>query len=186
LFYQAYPFPLKKSIAIALLVASLLLIAFAVSSYQRGNSGTIMYEAYFDATPVNGYATQRSLAAGTNDTDASILRQGKLYHQQKDYDLALMSLRAYLESNPEQTSSKPLLLAATSALATGRYSEGEELLQLINMDIPEHGNAAKWYTALLHLRKEEKTKAAKLLRELETAGLGRLYPVKDILAKLQQ
>jgi lipopolysaccharide biosynthesis regulator YciM len=176
---------LKKAVSIALLVASLLLTAFAVSNYQRAHKGALLYETYFDATPVDGYATQRSLAAGNEGTDASILRQGKLYHQQKDYDLALMSLRAYLESNSEPTSSEPLLLAATAAMATGRYDEGNEFLQLINLDSPDQGNTAKWYSALLLIRKGEKANATNLLRELEAQGMGRLYPVKDVLAKLK-
>ncbi|MFT5999603.1 MAG: tetratricopeptide (TPR) repeat protein [Neolewinella sp.] len=176
---------MKKNISIALLVASLLLMAFAVSRYQRDHMGTLLYEAYFDATPANGYATQRSLAARNEDTDASILRQGKLYHQQKDYDLALMSLRAYLESNPEPDNDQVFLLAATAAMASGNYVEAEEYLQQISKNDAKFGAAASWHMALLCLRKEDLRAAVWELRLLEQAGLDRLYPVKDILAKLQ-
>lgn len=180
-----HPYPLKKIISIALLVASILLLAFAVRSYQRDNAGTLLYETYFDASPVNGYATQRSLAAGNADTDASILRQGKLYHQQKHYDLALMSLRAYLESNPEPDNDQVFLLAATAAMASGNYVEAEEYLQHVSKDDPEFGAAALWHTSLLALRKEDLQEAVWGLRALEKAGMDRLYPVKDVLAKLQ-
>lgn len=167
-------------------MASLLLLVFVLSNCQHNHTGTTLYEAYFDATPVNGYATQRSLAAGNEDTDASILRQGKLYHQQKDYDLALMSLRAYLESNPEPGNHQVFLLAATAAMASGNYGEAATYLQQISQENPEFGAAASWHTALLALKKEDLSAATKELRSLELAGMNRLYPVQEILAKLQQ
>lgn len=144
----------------------------------------MLYETYFDATPVNGYATQRSLTAATPDEDASILRQGVRYHQEQDYDLALMSFRAYLESNPEPNNDQVFLLAATAAMASGNYAEGEEYLMRIAKDDSEFGAAASWYIALLTLRKEKLDAAAAELRLLEQAGMDRLYPVKEILASL--
>jgi tetratricopeptide (TPR) repeat protein len=176
---------LKKAISIAVLLTSLVLLVFAISNYQRSHKGALLYETYFDATPADGYATQRSLSAGNDDTDASILRQGKLYHQQKEYDLALMSLRAYLESNPEPDDGQVFLLGATAAMASGNYAEATAYLQQISKDDAELKAAASWHTALLDLREENLQKAINGLRLLEEAGQDRLYPVKEILAKLQ-
>ncbi|MFK8164788.1 MAG: hypothetical protein AB8H12_20245 [Lewinella sp.] len=175
---------MKKIISIALLVASLLFLVFAISCYRSSNTGVLLYEAYFDATPVNGYATQRSLAAAAPDEDASILRQAITYHQQTDYDLSLMSFRAYLESHPQPDNDQVFLLAATAAMASGNYAEGEEYLQQIDKTDTEFGAAASWHNALLLLRKEKLRAAVWEFRLLEKAGLDRLYPVKEILQDL--
>ena len=165
-------------------MASLLLLVFTSGSCQRNNTGVLLYEAYFDATPVNGYATQRSLAAAALDEDASILRQGIRYHQERDYDLALMSFRAYLESNPEPGNDQVFLLTATAAMASGNYAEAEAYLKQIDKDNSEFAVAASWHTAMLALRNENLDAAAAELRLLEQAGMDRLYPIKAILADL--
>ena len=157
---------------------------FALSSYREANKGALLFEEYFEAAPVEGYGTQRSLTVGQRDTDASILRQGIAYHQQADYDLALVSLRAYLDSNPLPDNDQVFLLAATAAIASGNYAEGEEYLKQIAKDDAKFGAAASWHTALLALRKENLRAATGELRLLEQAGMNRLYPVKAILQNL--
>lgn len=175
---------MSKAITIGLVALILLLSVFAISYSRQENKGTLLFEKYFDAAPVEGYGTQRSLTANQRDTDASILRQGIAYHQQADYDLALMSFRAYLESNPEPASDQVFFLAATAAIAAGNYTEGEELLNQVAKDDAEFGAAASWHTALLALKKENLPAATSELRSLEQAGIDRLYPVKKLLADL--
>lgn len=177
--------PLTRTFTIALLAVITILTVFAMSSYRQGNAGTLLFEEYFSATPAQGYATQRSLAVAGNDTDASILHQGKLYHQQQDYDLALMSLRAFLESNPVPATGEPLFLAATAASATGHYAEAAEYLAQIAPDEPEYGPEASWHTALLLLKDEKPVAARPYLEGLKNSGRGNLYPVEEVLKKLQ-
>lgn len=156
-----------------------------MTTYGEANAGVLLFEEYFDAAPANGYGTQRSLAAGISDEDASILRQGILYHQQADYDLALVSFRAFLESNAETASDRDLLFAATAAIATGHYAEGGEYLDLITEDDSEPGTAANWHQALLHLRGEERKAALAELRLVEQATAGRSYPAGKLSGLLQ-
>lgn len=150
----------------------------------KANEGSRLFEKYFEASPANGYGTQRSLVADISDEDASILRQGVTYHQQADYDLALVSFRAYLESNPAPATDQPLLLAATAAIATGHYAEGEEYLNQIPADETEAGVASRWYIALLLLRRNDKRAAVWALRQIETSQNARAYPVGELLAKI--
>ncbi len=173
--------PLHKSLSIGLLVAIIAFSIFALVRFQVKNSGALLFERYFSARPVTGYTTQRSLAAGDTNADASTMRQGIAYHQREDYDLALVALRAYLEGNPEPTTNEPFLLAATAAIATGRYAEGAELLEQIPTDDPAFGLAARWHLALLQLRAENKATAAELLRQIAAEGGGNSYPVQALL-----
>ncbi len=146
----------------------------------------MLFEQYFEAEPVSGYGTQRSLATGISDEDASILRQGITYHQQMDYDLALVSFRAFLESNPEPASDRPLLLAATAAIATGHYAEGKEYLAQITEDDSEIGTAANWHQALLLLRKEERSAALAELQLVGRSPAGSAYPTEDLVKLLSE
>ena len=155
-----------------------------MTTHGEVNEGVLLFEEYFEAKPVAGYGTQRSLAAGISDEDASILRQGIAYHQRADYDLALVSFRAFLESNPVPATDQPLLLAATAAIATGHYAEGAEYLNQITEDDSEVGTAANWHQALLYLRKEEGSTALMELRNVELATAGRAYPTVELMGLL--
>ncbi|WP_026231622.1 tetratricopeptide repeat protein [Neolewinella persica] len=172
---------MSKVLSIGLVAVITLFSIFAMTSYRQANKGALLFGKYFEAAPMEGYGTQRSLASGQRDTDASILRQGIAYHQQEDFDLALVSFRAYLEGNPEPDNGQVFLLAATAAMASGNYAEGEEYLEQIAKDDPQYGAAASWHTALLELRKEHLEVAAAEFRLLEQSGMDRLYPVKAIL-----
>lgn len=177
---------MSKVLAIGLITALLLLSVFATATYGESNEGALLFEEYFEAEPAGGYGTQRSLAAGVSDEDASILRQGIAYHQQADFDLALVAFRAFLESNPIPTTDQPLLLAATAAIATGHYAEGEEYLEQIAEDDSEVGTAANWHQALLHLRKEGRSAALVELRHVERATVGRSYPAAELIEVLTE
>lgn len=151
-------------------------------NHQHREQGAILFEQYFDADPPAGYGLQRSLqAAGGNDLDASILRQGILYHQQQAYDLALPALRAYLESNPVPESYLPQLLAATAALATGEFAEGAAYLEAMPTEEEEAAAAAAWYRGLLALREEKYKEADTQLRLVEKYWPTHPYPVAKLL-----
>ena len=154
-------------------------------SFKAENSGALLFDRYFDATPVNGYSIQRGLTpAKVTDQDASILRQGVNWHQSKDYDLALVSLRAYLESNPVPATGRPLLLAATAAIAIGEYEEAAGYLAEVPRVDAATRVADDWYTALLALRKEDLAAARPLLEKIAKDANGRNYAAKDLLKAL--
>lgn len=148
----------------------------------RQQAGTVLFEEYFDAAPPAGYGLQRGFqAVGGEDLDASILRQGILYHQQGAYDLALPTLRAYLESNPVPESYLPQLLAATAAMATGEYAEGAAHLEAMPTEQGEAAAAAAWYGALLALRENRYDEANAQLDLIGEYWPAHPYPVNDLL-----
>lgn len=152
-------------------------------SYRAERPGDRLFGAYFSAAPVQGYPAQRSLSAGMVDADASILRQAYAYHKAADYDLALVSFRAFLESNPVPESDETLLLAGTSAVATGNYAEGAEYLRRVD----ENGAfaaEARWHLALLDLREGSLAAARGELRRISEAPAGRSLPVGELLEKI--
>lgn len=160
------------------------LIAFgiyALASFQEEQRGNLLFEEYFSAQPLTGYTTQRSLSSGVTDTESSMLRQGIAYHQTEDYDLALVSLSAYLEGNPTDAPASSYVLAATAAIAIGHYAEGQEFLELVPTEDPEASLAANWHKALLRLRKEDFPAAKQLLEEINTTKGSSKYPVAELL-----
>ena len=176
---------LPKVFAISFIAGILLFSGFAMTTYGESDGGVLLFEEYFEAKPVYGYGIRRSLAADLSDTDASILRQGISYHQQADYDLAIVSFRAFLESNPEPADDQPLLLAATAAIATGHYAEGMDYLDEITEDDSETGTAANWHQALLHLRKGNNAAALAELQRVKQARAGRAYPTARLLEAIR-
>lgn len=174
---------MKKVFHFAVALTVLVLSVLAVSGYAEDNAGKLLAEEFFSPVPARGYGTQRVLVAGASDAAASILRQGVIYHQQEDYGLALMSLRAYLEESPVQEDHLALLLAATAAIATGYYTEARGFLDAV----PRSGTAVHrdylWYSALLDLRQEDTASARKQLERLDALGKTD-YAVKALLGRL--
>ncbi len=158
-----------------------------LTNFRQRNTGVMHYERYFSATPPTGYGLQRSLVsveAPANDLDQSILQQGILYHQAEDYDLALTSLRAYLESNPAPADHLPQLLATTAALATGHYGEAAKHLEAMPQTNPEAEAAAVWFSGLLDLRAEKLTAARSKFQLLSNMRSDGNYPVDAMLEDL--
>lgn len=171
---------------LASLIALFLLgSVIAMTAYGRDQSGTRLFEAYFSATPPAGYATQRSLAVARQDEEASILRQAIVYHQQADYDLALVSLRAYLAGAPMPGHAETYLLAATAAVASGEYQEGKQYLELISPDDGATFIYACWYDVLLLLRQEQLAEAALRLRTNKAEMMNLDLPVVALLAQIE-
>lgn len=168
--------------SIVILIALLAGISFVMFSYQQQEKGTALFEEYFDAAPPTGYGLQRGFqVAGGSDLDASMLRQGVLYHQQGKYDLALPALRAYLEGNPTPENYLPQFLAATAALATGEYAEGAIYLEAMPKEQGEAAAAAAWYGALLALRKKKYREATEQLRLIEQYWPAHPFPITALL-----
>lgn len=153
-----------------------------MTNYRSHNSGRLLFEEFFEATPLGGYGTQRALGTiDQNDTDASILRQGIKYHQAGDYDLALVSLRAYLEGNPVQEEKAVMLLAAGAAMATGNYAEAREYVD----ELSESAPSAIWYDALLNLRVEDIQGAKASLTALTEKNSEASATAKELLTRLR-
>ncbi|NJC27730.1 hypothetical protein [Neolewinella antarctica] len=168
-----------------LCIATTLLVAFfAISAYRQAAPGARLYNQYFTANSPIGYTTDRALGLTALAGDAAILEQGKRYHQDTDYDLALVSLRTYLDHNPVPNDYLPELLAGTAAMATGNYAEARShLWQLPESDSDADG-AALWYLSLLDLREENLVAARGKLRLLAGSPAGRQYPVEEVLGEL--
>ena len=164
----------------------LLAIAFAASStYRNAKPGEVLYNRYFEAqTPAGAGITRAAVGEAAADPDVSILEQGKRYYQSEDYDLALVSLRAYLEANPTPEDYLPELLAGTAAMATGHYSEGKRYLQRLPESHAAADAAALWYLSLLDLREENLSAARGKLQLLADQRMGAEYPVTEVLQKL--
>jgi tetratricopeptide (TPR) repeat protein len=176
---------LSKSLLSSLIAILLLVSIFAMTTYGGTREGASLFEAYFDATPPDGYATQRSLAATRQDEEASILRQAIIYHQQADYDLALVSLRASLDGFPMPGNAETYLLAATAATASGEYREGKQYLDLISPDDGVTFVYARWYAALLALRQEQTAEAASTLRTNQAEMMKLGLPVAALLERIE-
>lgn len=139
-----------------------------------------MAAEYFDARPPQGYGIQRALTPTvSDDTGASILRQGIRYHQQAEYDLALVAFRAYFEDNPEIDDPLPAALAASAAIASGVYDEAPMFLA----ELPESDVTRLWLQALLELREEDFGAAKQLLGALDQTQ-GNPYPAADLMDRL--
>ncbi len=174
---------MSKSISILFFLAFIACSVLAVSAYRAEQPGVRLFTAYFNPVPVQGYAAQRSLSAGVNDADASIIRQAYAYHKAADYDLALVSFRAYLESNPAPVNDETLLLAGTSAVATGNYAEGEEYLDQIEKNGP-FAAEAWWHLALIDVRQGDFAAGKnELKRVISKAGTG-ILPASELLGQL--
>ena len=165
--------------------ALLLLLSLLVGcNYRSANQGQRLYGKYFSAESPIGYQTLRAVGAAQLDDEASILEQGKRYHQQQDYDMALVSFRAYLESNPEPASFLPELLAGTSAMASGYYDEARDYFERLPTNVSEADGAALWYLSLLDLRDENIDAARGKLEVLAKSAARNQYPVRDVLQQL--
>lgn len=175
--------PLKKVIFSGLVLVFLIVCAFALTGYSEDNAGKLLAEEFFSPVPVQGYGTQRALTAGSRDAAASILRQGIVYHQQQDYDLALVSFRAYFEEAPVREDYLPTVLATTAAIATGNYAEARELLNGIPKTEKDMRQDYLWHAALLDLRNENFPAARESLTELERMDRTD-YKVKALLGRL--
>lgn len=174
---------MSKTISIILVLGFIACSAFAVTSFRAERSGTRLFADYFNAEPIQGYTVQRSLAVGNVDEDASIIRQAYSYHKAESYDLALVSFRAYLESNPLPENDEVLVLAATSAIATGNYDEGAQYLDQIE-DNGDFATEAWWYLALIDLREDKLTSAESELKRVITSKRGRSFPAKELMEKI--
>lgn len=117
------------------------------------------------------------------DTEASILRQAVAYHQAKDYDYAIMALRAYREE-AAQVSPEVSLLSATAAIASGYYEEGAAYLSEVG---PDDGHAfaeASWYAALLAVRSDRLRAAQAHLDRVTAFGGQERFAVLDLQARI--
>lgn len=177
---------MRQTFSIGLLVAIIALSIFALLRFQQEKRGELLFEAYFSPQPVMGYSTQRSLTPAATAPELSLLRQGIAYHQQEDYAFALASLRAYLEGHPLTETAEPYLLAATAAIATGRYAEGLELLEQIPPEAQAFHLAAAWHTALLKLREENFAAATVLLQQVAAQRGDGQYPVGELLRQVAE
>lgn len=151
-----------------------------MKSYQQDNAGKLLAEAFFLPEPVMGYGTQRALTVGTKDVTESLLRQGKTYHQQKDFDLALVSLRAYFDEVAVEPDYLPYLLAVTAAMATGHYKESVEHLNEMPRTKKQAEAAYRWYASLLSLRQENVVEARLHLEQL-LALQPQAYPASELM-----
>lgn len=157
-----------------------------LGSYRSGNAGKLLAEEYFSALPAGGYGTQRALRPVTIATnDAAILDQGILFHQQQEYDKALVSFRAYLDAHPVTDDYLPGYLASTAAFATGRYHESEEYIGTIQRNSPTAQAAFHWQSAILALRREQFTAAQRHLGQvLELAPAE--YAAEELLLRVAE
>lgn len=163
----------------------LALCTLAVSNYRTARQGALLYAEFFTPTPPSGYGSQRVLTATATDTDASILRQGFSYHQAGRYDYALTAFRAFLEGNPEPEGYTVELLAATAAMASGEYEEGDAFLQGMPQEAPAAKAAYLYYSALLDLRQERLDDAGEKLARLKEMQAGSLFPAAEILLEME-
>lgn len=175
---------MKKLLPVALVVLTLVFTVVVLSGYQRANAGRLLADKYFLAIPADGYGTQRALTpSGDVGAEASILRQGIRYHQQGDFDRALVSLRAYLDDQPVTEEYLPAYLAGTAAFATGRYEESREFIAGMTRTTRSAQAAYHWQTALLSLRDEDFPSARVHLEEVRDL-LPAVYPVEELLGRL--
>lgn len=173
---------MKKVIFSGLAIVFLVVCTFALTGYSEDNAGKLLAEEFFSPVPVRGYGTQRALTVGNRAAAASILRQGIIYHQQQDYDLALVSFRAYFDEVPVREEYFPTVLASTAAFVTGNYEEAREFLDGIPQTEKTVRQDYLWHTALLDLRNEDFSAARERLAELE--GMGQQdYEVKALLSR---
>lgn len=98
--------------------------------------------------------------------------------------MALVSLRAYLESNPTPDNFLPELLAGTAAMASGSYGEARRFLQQLPEEDSDADGAALWYLGLLDLREENLEAARGKLQLLAGSPARNQYPVEDLLGRL--
>lgn len=171
---------------LSLLLGFLLLagLVIATVTYRSAHLGNRLFKEYFTAVPQQGYGTQRGFARDT-DQEASVLRQAYNYHQNADYDLAIVSFRSYLSTNPVPADARIPILAATAALANGHTAEAKELLTLVNEDDGAAYASATWYQAMAELRAERLVAAEVLLTELHDSRYAVAYPTGDLLERLR-
>lgn len=138
-------------------------------------------EEFFSAQPPNGYGTQRALspAGATSDADASILRQGVRYHQEEEYDLALVAFRAYFSGEPVSVKPLHLNLATTAALASGAYADAATFVA----EMPVASTDRLWWGAMLDLRREKLRGAKDKLEQLVERN-DNSYPAAVLLQRL--
>ena len=174
---------LSKIVSILLFLGFIACSVFAVSSFRAERSGARLFSEYFSAAPVQGYGVQRSLAVDQVDVDASILRQAYAHHKAENYDLALVSFRAYLESNPVPENDEVLMLAGTSAVAMGNYGEGAEYFDQIEAT-GEFAAEAWWHLALINLQGDNLTDARSEWRKVSANKQGARFPAIELLEKI--
>ncbi|MEM9929138.1 MAG: hypothetical protein AAF840_04930 [Bacteroidota bacterium] len=175
---------MRNALSISLVLALLVGGTYAVINFQKEQSGALLFEEYFSPQPLMGYSTQRSLTAGDISSETSMLRQGIAYHQQEDYELALVALRAYLAGQPENPPPAAHLLAATAAIMTGQYEEGKALLEDGTPTASEYAIASTWYQALLAIRAQQFQQAKEALQRLSGTPGSEKYPINDLLRRL--
>jgi outer membrane protein assembly factor BamD (BamD/ComL family) len=174
---------LSKTVSIVLILGFIACSAFAIMSYRAEQPGARLFAEYFSAVPAQGYTAQRSLSARAHDEDVSIIKQAYSYHKAADYDLALVSFRAYLESNPLPANEEALLLAGISAVATGEYAEGAEYLGQIDKD-GAYAAEAWWHLAMIDLQRGDLKAARGELQRVAASSYSRNFPAEDVLAKI--
>ncbi|OAV43297.1 hypothetical protein [Lewinella sp. 4G2] len=175
---------MKKLIPFLSTALLLLVAVLMVQGYRNATPGEVLYRQYFQAEMPANAGNTRAVAVATLDPDASLLEQGRRHYLSEDYDLALVSLRAYLESNPFPDDYLPELMAGTSAMATGNYAEGKRYLQQLPDTHDEADAAALWYLSLIDLHEEQLGAARAKLELLSQQPLGSEYPVNEVLGEL--
>lgn len=176
---------LKKSLPLLLVLVLMTLALVATTTYRQVNQGNRLYHQYFSAESPLGYQTTRAVGKAS-DQEASIWEQAKRYHQGKDYQLALSSLRNYFESEPAPNTFLPELLAGTAAMASGEYTEARRFFQEIPADNQEVDAAALWYLSLLDLKQENLQAAQGKLELLTSNPAGKAYPAEELLERVKQ
>lgn len=96
-----------------------------------------------------------------------------------------MSFRAYLESNPVPANDETLLLAGTSAIATGNYAEGAEYLDQVEAD-GALAAEAWWHLALIDLREGNFAAARDELKRITQQRIPKRIPAMELLDKIPQ
>ncbi len=174
---------MSKIFSISLLVGFIVCSIFAVSSYRSEQPGARLFGKYFSAVPVQGYSVQRSLSTGANEEDAAIIRQAYNYHKATDYNLALVSFRSYLESNPLPENEEVLLLAGTAAVATGNYTEGAAYFDQIE-ESGDFAAEAWWHLALIELHEGNFTTARSELKKVVKSKATRSLTAVELLKEV--
>lgn len=146
-------------------------------------SGERLYAEYFDAEPVSGYGTQRAFVRLT-DQEASVLRQAITYHQDRDYDYAIMAFRNYLATNPIPADPRIAVLAGTAAMATGHHQEAREYFDLLTEEDGFAYAESLWYGALNELHADRLPSVRVLLEELRDNRYASEYPLVDLMPRL--
>ena len=172
--------PTQPAFRLALAVA--VIAVLLIPAYMVFMGGSANHEQLF-AENFAPYPDVISSSRGESDEPLDGLLEAMQSYENKNYSGALIHFNDFLNTNP--TYYDALFYRGVTNLQLGNIEQAASDLESVMDNNRTLENQAKWYLALLHLKKGEVSEASEVLKEIE-AGNGQYSDrAKSILKKLK-